>query len=176
MNSSSTPNSEQKFLSSLHSASKRKRLDSTTVQKRQWEQVLTQLSIIPSYPNLTYALPGDDVIAKISAQAVISSDPLLSCAVMFTSAIITKEYQTHDELVDIVGSFIMVLDLSAFQDWYRVDSEPNACPIIIRVHDDKTEALDDNEGYIYYATLHIELEPDRYKKVCDMWDLVANNA
>jgi hypothetical protein len=70
----------------------------------------------------------------------------------------------------------MALDLSALQDWYRTDSDPNACPIIIRVHDAKTEALEDNEGYIYYVTLHIELEPDRYKKVCDMWKLVANNA
>lgn len=171
-----TPNSEQKFISSVQSASQRKRLDSTTVQKRQWEQVLTQLSIIPSYPNITYALPGDDVIAKISSQAIISSDSLLSCAVMFTCAFITKEYQTHEELVSIVGSFIMALDLSAFQDWYRVDSDPNSCPIIIRVHSDKTEALEDNEGYIYYVTLHIELEPERYKKVCDMWELVANNA
>lgn len=169
-------NSEQKFLSDLKATAKRRTLDSSTVKKRDWELVTSQLSVVPSYPNLTYALPGDLAIGKISTQAVISSDPLLSCAVMFTCAFITAEYHTHEELVELVGTFIMVQDLTAFQDWYRVDSDPNSCPIIIRVHSDKTEALEDNEGYIYYVTLHIELEPERYKKVCDMWELVANNA
>lgn len=171
-----TPNSEQKFLSALNATARRRTLDSKSVKKRDWQLVTSQLSVVPSYPNLTYALPDDFAIGKISTQAVISSDPLLSCAVMFTCAFITAEYHTHEELVDLVGTFIMVQDLTAFQDWYRVDSDPNSCPIIIRVHSDRTEALEDNDGYIYYVTLHIELEPERYKKVCDLWNLVASNA
>ena len=171
-----TPNSEQKFLSALKATAKRRTLHSTLVKKRDWQLVTSQLSVVPAYPNLTYALPDDFAIGKISTQAVISSDPLLTCAVMFTCAFITAEYHTHEELVDLVGTFIMVQDLTAFQDWYRVDSAPNSCPIIIRVHSDKTEALEDNDGYIYYVTLHIELEPERYKKVCDLWNLVASNA
>lgn len=172
----STQNSEQKFISSLKSAVKRRTLDSTMVKKRNWKLVTSQLSVIPSYPNLTYALPNDFAIGKISTQAVLSSDPLLSCAVMFTCAFITAEYHTHEELVELIGTFILVQDLTAFQDWYRVDSDPNSCPIIIRVHDDKTEALEDNDGYIYYVTLHIELEPDRYAKVCKLWNIISDNA
>ena len=134
-----TPNSEQKFLNSVKASVKRRTLDSTVVKKRDWQLVTSQLSVIPSYPNLTYALPDDFAIGKISTQAVLSSDPLLSCAVMFTCAFITAEYHTHEELVDLVGTFIMVQDLTAFHDWYRVDSDPNSFPIIILVHSELTE-------------------------------------
>lgn len=173
---------EQKMMKNLKDNAERLGVISNTeLPKIRWELTQVEVSPVPVYPNLTYlAMLADeeddnDYILKLGSVASPSNDPTLRNAVMLPVVLISKLHNSTQTICKVVGTLLQTEQFMMFKEWKSKDTPGDTVPFIIRIHSDRTEKVGDDDGFMYYISVHIELEPDKYEQVCNLYAKIFAN-
>lgn len=157
-------------------------LGNNDLPKIRWALTEIEIAPIPAYPSLTYTpeFPEDeeqnnDYILKVCSVASPSTDPTLRNAVMLPIVLISKLHNSVETICKTVGTILQTEQFIIFKEWKSKDTPPDTLPFIIRVHSDKTEKVGDDDGFMYYVSVHIELEPERYERICHIYSKIFQN-
>jgi hypothetical protein len=143
------------------------------------------VSPIPAYPGATFfseASEGDETdeddnqyVLRLCMVAAPSADPSLRNAVMFPIVLMSKLHNSAETICKVIGTILRTPHFTFFKDWKSKDTPEDILPFIIRLHSEKTERIGDDDGFMYYVSVHIELEPERYEQVCRVYSTIFEN-
>jgi len=142
------------------------------------------VSPIPAYPGATFfsetpegVEEEDDnqYVLKLCMVAAPSNDPSLRNAVMFPIVLMSKMHNSSETICKVIGTILRTPHFAFFKDWKSKDTPEDVLPFIIRLHTDKTDRIGEDDGFMYYVSVHIELEPERYEQVCHIYSKIFEN-
>lgn len=142
------------------------------------------VSPIPAYPGATFfsetpegveSEDDNNYVLKLCMVAAPSADPSLRNAVMFPIVLMSKLHNSADTICKVIGTILRTEQLALFKDWKSKDTPEDVLPFVIRLHTEKTERIGDDDGFMYYISVHIELEPERYEQVCYIYSKIFEN-
>jgi hypothetical protein len=158
-------------------------LENNDLPPIRWALEDIAVSPIPAYPGATFFSESLDetdeddnqYVLKLCMVAAPSADPSLRNAVMFPIVLMSKLHNSSETICKVIGTILRTEQLALFKDWKSKDTPEDVLPFVIRLHTEKTERIGEDDGFMYYVSVHIELEPERYEQVCYIYSKIFEN-
>lgn len=173
---------EDKFMKNLKGAAERRpAFSNADLPAIRWELQQVEVSPVPVYPNLTYVSfladedDENDYVLKLGSVATPSIDLALRNAVMLPVVLMSRLHNSTETICKVIGTLLQTEQFLMFKEWKSKDIPGVSVPFIIRVHSDKTERIGEDDGFMYYVSVHIELEPERHAQVCNLYAKIFEN-